>query len=541
MPNGPTLTPVNWLLSAAPIAVLMVTILWWKWSAPRAGAVAWLAALAVALAAFGGDAVSMAVASAKGLSLSLFVLTILWASVYLFIVADRLGGITAIGRSITRLARDPLSQALLIGWGFAGFIQGITGFGVPVAVATPLLIMMGFPLVRAAAIVLVGHGWAVTFGSLGSSYYTIQLATGIAPEVLAPHMALLFAVPIVATGLVVAHLEGGMGAVRRAAPLVLVVGLAMSLAMWLLASSGAPQIASTVAGLVGAAGVGLLSHSPLWPKGPALRRGAPDSSAPDSPTVPAQPASRPMGFHLGFLPYYCLVLLVVASQVGPIQEAVKGFGWGLDYPGFTTGQGFVVPAAESYARIRILNHPAPLLLASLLVTALVYMAAKRWRRGVGWEALRQTYNQSMATTVGVATMVMMALVMADTGATTLLARGIAQASGAVFPLASPYIGLLGAFMTGSNTNSNVMFGVLQVEAAHALGIGTVTIASVQSIGASLGSSLAPAKIMVASTLTGLTGRENEILRLVIPYVLGLVLLVGLEALLVTKVITAWAR
>lgn len=248
-----------------------------------------------------------------------------------------------------------------------------------------------------------------------------------------------------------------------------------------------------------------------------------------------------MGFHLGFLPYYCLVLLSVASQIGPIQEAAKGFAWGLNYPGSVTGRGFVVPAAEGYARIRLLNHPAPMLLASLLVTTLVYMAAKRWRRGVGWAALRQTYNQSMATTVGVATMVMMALVMADTGATTLLARGIAQASGVVFPLASPYIGVLGAFMTGSNTNSNVMFGVLQVEAAHALGIGAVTIASVQSIGASLGSSLAPAKVLVASTLTGLTGQENEILRLVIPYVLGLVLLVGLEALLVTKLVTAWAR
>ena len=216
-----------------------------------------------------------------------------------------------------------------------------------------------------------------------------------------------------------------------------------------------------------------------------------------------------MGFHLGFLPYYCLILLSVASQIGPVQEATRSLAWGLDYPGFVTREGFQVPPADAYARIRLLNHPAPLLLASLLITAGVYMAAGRWRRGTGWAALRQTYSQSIASTVGIAAMVMMAIVMADTGATTLLAHGIAQASGAAFPLVSPYIGVLGSFMTGSNTNSNVMFGVLQAEAANALGIGAVTIASVQSIGGSIGSTLAPAKVLVASTLTGLSGREGR--------------------------------
>ena len=537
MDAGPHLTLASWLLSAAPIVLLTMAILWWKWSAPRAGAAAWLVALAIALWAFGGEAVTMAIASAKGLSLSLFVLTIIWASVYLFNVADRSGSIEAIGRSITRLARDPLTQALLVGWCFSGFIQGITGFGVPVAVATPLLMMMGFPLLRAAAIVLVGHGWAVTFGSLGSSYYTIQLVTSIHPSVLAPHMALLFAVPVVATGFVVAHLEGGMSAVRRSAPLVLVVGSAMAMAMWLLTATGAPQIASTVAGLAGVAGIGLLSRLPLLSGQPALTQPATGGAAP----APQQPSERGMGFHLGFLPYYCLIVLSVASQIGPIQEATRGLAWGLDYPGFVTREGFQVLPADAYARIRLLNHPAPLLLASLLITVGVYMAAKRWRSGTGWTALRHTYSQSIASTIGIATMVMMALVMADTGATTLLAQGIAQASGAAFPLVSPYIGVLGAFMTGSNTNSNVMFGVLQVEAANTLGIGAVTIASVQSIGGSIGSTLAPAKVLVASTLTGLSGREGEILRLVIPYVLGLVLLAGLEAMVLSHLLTSWAR
>ena len=121
-------------------------------------------------------------------------------------------------------------------------------------------------------------------------------------------------------------------------------------------------------------------------------------------------------------------------------------------------------------------------------------------------------------------MVAMAVVMADTGMTVLLAQGIARVSGPFFPLASPFIGLLGAFMSGSNTSSNVMFGLLQVETARALGIGSVTIASVQSIGGSVGSSMAPAKVVVGATVAGLGGEVRGIFRLVIPYVLVLTLL-----------------
>ena len=123
MTNGPDLSFVNWLLAAAPIALLLVSILWRRWSAPRAGAAAWLVALSLALVCFGGNATTMTIASAKGLSLSLFVLTIVWSSIYLYNISERLKGIEVIGQAMSRLAEDPLTQALLIGWCFAGFIQ----------------------------------------------------------------------------------------------------------------------------------------------------------------------------------------------------------------------------------------------------------------------------------------------------------------------------------------------------------------------------------------------------------------------------------
>ena len=530
--TGPDLTLVNWLLASAPVVLLVVTILLLDWSAPRAGAAAWALALAIGLLAFGAARDHVAIASAKGLSLALFVLTIVWASVYMFNLVDRLRGIDAIGRAMARLADDRLTQALLIGWGFSSFIQGITGFGVPIAVAAPLLIMLGFSPARAAGMALVGHGWAVTFGSMGSSYYTIQLVTGIEGDVIAPHMALLFAPVIVVSGSLVAHIHGGLDAVRRSLPVVIVAGAVMAAGMYVLASVGAPQIASSVPAVFGMVAIALVSRTPLF-------RGEPDRAA--APSDPDGGEGGSMPFWLAFMPYLLLITLSVISQIGPIKEAVSGLRWALDYPGFVTGDGFAVPAVDDYAPIRLLNHPAPLIAFSVLISAGLYVLAGRWRRGVEWEALKLTYSQCLGTTVGVATMVMMAVVMADSGMTVLLARGVADASGPVFPLVSPFIGLLGSFMSGSNTNSNVMFGLLQLETARALDIGTVTISSIQSIGASVGSPMAPAKVLVGAAVVGLAGREREIFRIVIPYILLLVLLAGIEAIIIIELLPGLSR
>ena len=535
--TGPDPTLFNWLLASSPIVFLLAAILWLNWGAPTAGAIASVLAVALALLVFGAAPDHVGIASAKGISLSIFVLTIVWTSVYLFNVLDKLNAISAIGRSMAVLARDELVQGLIIAWGFSSFIQGITGFGVPVAVSAPLLIMLGFSPARAAAMSLVGHGWAVTFGSMGSSYYTIQLVTGIEGSVIAPHMALLFAPVIVASGFLVAYTHGGLGAAVRSLPLVIVTGALMAAAMYALALVGAPQIASTVPGIIGMVALAALSRVPLIRPS---TKSEDTASAPPDQTVD-QSKSKPMPFQLAFMAYFLLIALSIISQIGPIKDAVSGLQLSLDYPGFTTNQGFVVSPAEDYAPIRLLNHPAPLILFSTIISVAVYALVGRWRSGIALESAKLTYRQSIKSTISVTTMVIMAVVMADTGMTTLLARGIATISGPLFPLVSPFIGLLGAFMSGSNTNSHVMFGLLQMETAEALGIGAVTISSIQSIGASVGSSMAPAKVLVGASVVGLAGKERDIFRIVIPYIIALAFLAGLEALLIIEFLPSLSK
>ena len=54
-------------------------------------------------------------------------------------------------------------------------------------------------------------------------------------------------------------------------------------------------------------------------------------------------------------------------------------------------------------------------------------------------------------------LVIMSKIMAGTGQTEVLANGIAGVLGKVYVIFSPFIGLLGSFMTGSNMSSNILF------------------------------------------------------------------------------------
>jgi len=137
----------------------------------------------------------------------------------------------------------------------------------------------------------------------------------------------------------------------------------------------------------------------------------------------------------------------------------------------------------------------------------------------------------MSSSVGIASMVAMAVVMQHTGMTETLARGLAEGMGALFPLISPWIGALGAFMTGSNTNSNVVFAALQMRTAELLGYAVAIILAAQTSGGALGSVIAPTKVVVGASTGGMEGREGEVMRKLLVYTGVSVLLMSVLAMI----------
>jgi lactate permease len=115
-------------------------------------------------------------------------------------------------------------------------------------------------------------------------------------------------------------------------------------------------------------------------------------------------------------------------------------------------------------------------------------------------------------------MVGVATVMMHSGMTTLLAQGLSVSVGRdLYPVVSPFIGALGAFITGSNNNSNVLFAVLQQNTAELLNLSVPLILAAQTTGGSIGSVLAPAKVIVGSSTVGLAGKEGIVMRKLLSY------------------------
>lgn len=500
------------ILAFIPILLILFLMVGLRWGAARAGGAGYLSALVIAVLFFGAGPQLLAFAHAKALLLSLDVLMIIWAAFLLYRVADEAGAIRTIGRSLPRLTADRGMQALIIGWVFASFLQGVGGFGVPVAVIAPILVGLEFSPLAAVIIPSIGHGWAVTFGSLGSSFQALMAATGMPGEALAPLSALFLSLSGLVVGFLVAHAVGGRSAVRRLFAPVLILGVAMGAVHYLVAVSGLWNIAAFSAGVAG-----LVIALPLAGRFRGEQADVDDFNL------------RKLGIALSG--YAVLIVIILGVQfIAPVSSFLSQVMIALQFPEMSTANGFVTPAGPG-RNIPVFRHAGALLAYASIIAYFIYQREGLYQPGAAGRIIAGTVRRVMSSSVSIASMVAMAVIMENVGMTDTLARGLAQGISVAFPLVAPWIGALGAFMTGSNTNSNVVFGALQMRTAEMLGYRAALILAAQTAGAALASVMAPTKIVVGASTAGMAGREGEVMRKLVVYTGILVLLVSVMTMI----------
>ncbi len=500
------------VLAAAPLVLIWVLMLRYRWSAARSGLAGYGLTLLLAWGGFGLGPRGMLVAHGKALLLSLDVLLIIWAAYAFYRVVDEAGAITDLAEGLTRVTADRTMQALLLGWAFASFLQSMGGFGVPVAVVAPLLVRLGFSPLEAVVIPAVGHGWAVSFGSLATAFRALESASGWPGASTAPWAAGLLGVAALGTGLAVAHAAGGGDALRRLASRALLMAGVMALVQWALARAGL----WTVAALGGSLAGGLVG----WLVAPRRARRATTATR-----------SRPLAE--AAVGYGLLVAVVLIVQFVPaVHAALSGLRLGAHFPAVQTRRGFVTPA-QAGRTIVLLRHTGARLAYAALLAGAFYAWRGRYTPDTAKRVLRATVRGTRKATGGIVTMMALAVIMQHAGMTEALARGLAALAGSAYLWVAPWLGALGAFMTGSNTNANVLFGLLQRRTAELLGLEVPLVLAAQTAGAAVGSVLAPAKVIVGASTTRMTGREGEVMAALARYI-------GLLLLLITFAVVGWA-
>ncbi len=186
---------LQYLLALFPILLLLGLMVIFRWGAQKAGPASWLAGVLVAALAFGLTGGVLWVSQARGLLLSLYVLAVLWPALLLYNVIDRTGGIRALAGGLQGIISDRALLLVVVAWAFSGMLEGLAGFGLPVAVVSPMLVALGVEPVLAVAAVAVGHSWSVTFGDMGVIFQTLIGVTHFEAAQLAPYRRQCWGLP----------------------------------------------------------------------------------------------------------------------------------------------------------------------------------------------------------------------------------------------------------------------------------------------------------------------------------------------------------
>ncbi|MFZ3070802.1 MAG: L-lactate permease [Anaerolineaceae bacterium] len=510
------LSPFSWFLSFLPVLCVMVLMLGFKWGGTRASAVAWITAALISLLAFGGTWEMLAYTQVKSILLSLDVLYIVWSALLLYNLAKDAGAIDLIGKLIPTISDDRGLQILLVAWLMTSFLQGMGGFGVPIAICAPILVGMGFSPIKAVVMAAIGHGWAVNFGSMAAAFQALLAVTGVSGFVLAPFTAILLGLTLIPTAVIITVIGTGWKGLKHTLPAIVLVSLVMGVAQYYLATSGLWNMATTGAALLGLVTMLLLTRLPRYRK----------TTLPKPENNPVQMSPRLILVMVS--PYLILMVLGFAIiLIKPLNNWLNQVSLSLMFPEIQTLHGWTTSAGEGKI-IQPFSHPGSILLYSCLISSLIYRSKGILKTGATWRILSGVLHSSVDASLGVIAMVGVAGIMTHSGMTNLLARGLSESiNKVVYPAIAPFIGVLGAFLTGSNNNSNVLFAQLQMETATLMKLSVPLILSAQTAGGSLGSIMSPAKVIVGCSTVGLNQQEGVVLRNIVIYGLIPVVIVAI--------------
>ena len=499
---------MNYILASSPILLLFVLLTVFKWSGRKAGIISWLFSLGIAGLFFGLSLEVLWVSQIKGIIFSIYVLLVLWTALLLYNLNFRIGGISALTTWLEGIIPDLSLLKIILAWAFSAVLEGIAGFGLPIAVAAPMLAGLGVPPILAVVASAIGHTWSVTLGNMGMVFQVLTSISEIEEAALVPTVALMMGLACVLCGISVALVLGEAKRWKE----VIIIGVIMALVQYGLASIGLVPLSAFGAAITGIA-TGMVISRKNRGGGKRLEVSAPLKAT--------------------FLSYGFLIFLMILIFVdGPVKNLLFPIFWRFQFPEVATLTGFITPVSYGQT-FRWFAYPATLISLAIIMSILIYKITKTSDKATFSSALGDTVNSAGPATIGIISTVGLAMVMDHTGMTMLIARGLSQVTGRIFPLVSPLVGMLGVFATGSNTNSNVLFVSLQKSIAQLIAISPVILVAAQTAGGSLGSMISPAKLIVGCSTVNLAGKEGLVLRKTLPYGVGIGLVVGAAGLILS--------
>lgn len=526
---GIPMNPLLWAAAAVPILFLLAVIMKFGWGVAKAAPIGMVLAGFIAVICYRSSLTSLLYETQKGAWNAATILLVIWPAVFSYELTCESRGFQSIRQGIQSLTQHELQQILILGWVFPSFLQGITGFGVAVAVGAPLLLSIGVAPFYSIVIVLLCHCWGATFGTLALAWEALVAQSGISGIQLS-EAAVIAAVMIWCFNLVCVlyscWLYGRWKGLKEAAPLVFILSMIMGGGQLVLAPVNG-TISCFLPSAVALGAVFLFSRTKRYQQSWAIK----DSKIMERRGTD-QMVQHVMSFHQAFLPYYALtVITVICLLVPPVNRVLELWKIGYSFPETVTGYGFITQAEVFFSPLKPLTYAGTFLLASSVIS-FFYYKRKGYIKSRDLAAVwHRTAHKCKSPTIAILCFIILSKFMGSSGQIYVLSQGIVGILGRFYVIAAPFFGMMGAFITSSNMSSNILLGNFQMTAAGILAVNPAVTVALQTVGGVLGTAFTPGCVIMGISTTGFSGSEGEILKTIIPVSAGCGLLFGVAAYL----------
>ncbi|KGX88663.1 lactate permease [Pontibacillus halophilus JSM 076056 = DSM 19796] len=473
----------------------------------------------------------------EGFHKTLTILFILFGAIVLLNTLRKTGAVNRINQGFRGISTDMRVQIVIVAFLFGALIEGAAGFGTPAAVTGPLMVALGFTPMAAASIALIADSSPVSYGAVGTP---IQVGLSNLPEAGIPfyqeigaRIAFfdLFAgtfIPFIIVVVLTVFFgkKKGWKSAWEMLPWTLLIGITYTSSAYLYAVLFGHEFVAILASLTG-----LVVATVTAKRGFLLPKSSWQDALQEDFTIEEEGTN--MGLLRAWSPYLVIVGLLLVTRIVP---SVKAFT--LEWVDLTWTNILGVEGVTS--KWQVLYSPGTVLVFAAILAVVIQRKSFRNFTVAAKESILSMKDAALAL---VATLALVQ-VFTNSGMNgnelismpQYIAQNLAGGFGTMWVLAAPFLGELGAFITGSATVSTLTFSPVQYSIAEETALSKETILSLQVIGAAAGNMICVHNVVAAGTVVGLSGKEGDIIRKTILPALLYGLLVGVAALCITMLV-----
>jgi lactate permease len=393
------------------------------------------------------------------------------------------------------LPNDRRVVLVVLAFCFGALLEGVAGFGTPIAIIGSLLIMVGFKPLDALTFALIFDTAPVAFGALGVPITVLGAVTGLPALHLGQMVGRQLPVMAFILPFYVTALYGGWRSIKALWPMLVVAG--GSFALFQAITSNYINYALTdVLASLGSLVITLLFLQ-LW------KPVHDPEFAIESHVLDAERTSTVSPWQ-GWLPWIIVSAVVIVWTLMNIanigQQAIH-------WPGLDKAISITLYHGKPYAAVWAFQ---PLATGTAILVAAVITAFVTGISPAGFvRCIGMTIRQIWVAVITVMLIVGLAYLMNYSGLAYSLGLGLAS-TGHLFILFSPFLGWIAVMLSGSDTSGNALFGNLQTVAARQLHLNPILFAATNSSGGVMGKMISPQNIATGVSVVGMVGQEGKV-------------------------------